>query len=167
LVPSDLPCGAGSRIGASGARANRRRVKHEGPPILNRFDAEILDRKVLGFSPIDEHFDWFVFVGSELKPFVTQQRIHTMTKVQTQEFEELVRKICHTNADFDVGIRQVKQTAALVQQHLSENNFVDVLDSIELKIDDVDDSLTRTLLGMEELRRCLFQQRRGSVWQAR
>jgi hypothetical protein len=33
---------------------------------------------------------------------------------------------------------------------LSENNFVDVLDSIELKIDDVDDSLTRTLRGLEE-----------------
>jgi hypothetical protein len=159
----DLPPAAIRRPGAvkeylqeaQSAHEERERVRRDGDTkarkFLNRFDPEILDRRVLGFSPIhEEHFDWFIFVGSELKPFVTQQRIHAMTKVQTQEFEELVRKICHTNADFREGIRQVKQTAALVQQHLSENNFVDVLDSIELKIDDVDDSLTRTLRGLEE-----------------
>lgn len=158
----DLPPAAIRRPGAvkqylqeaESAHQERERTGAEGNTkarrFLNRFDSEILDRKVLGFSPIHEHFDWFIFVGSELKPFVTQQRIHAMTKVQTQEFEELVRKICHTNADFHAGIRQVKQTAALVQQHLNENNFVDVLDSIELKIDDVDDSLTRTLRGLEE-----------------
>lgn len=158
----DLPPAAIRRPGAvkqylqeaESAHQERERTGAEGNTkarrFLNRFDSEILDRKVLGFSPIHEHFDWYIFVGNELKPFVTQQRIHAMTKVQTQEFEELVRKICHTNADFHVGIRQVKQTAALVQQHLSENNFVDVLDSIELKIDEVDDSLTRTLRGLEE-----------------
>jgi len=158
----DLPPSAIRRPGAvveylqeaASAHQERERTGAEGNKnarrFLNRFDAEILDRKVLGFSPIHEHFDWFIFVGSELKPFVNQQRIHAMTKVQTQEFEELVRKICHTNADFREGIRQVKQTAGLVEQHLSENNFVDVLDSIELKIEDVDDSLTRTLRGLEE-----------------
>lgn len=159
----DLPPAAIRRPGAvkqylqeaQSAHEDRERVRSDGDKkarkFLNRFDPEILDRRVLGFSPIhEEYFDWFIFVGSELKPFVNQQRIHAMTKVQTQEFEELIRKICHTNADFREGIRQVKQTAVLVQQHLSENNFVDVLDSIELRIDDVDDNLMRTLRGLEE-----------------
>ena len=117
---------------------------------LNRFDPETLDRKILGFSPIHEHFEWSIFVGTELKPFVNGRGIHAMKQIQTQEFEQLIRNICAKNADFQTGVRQVSQTADQVATHLKENNFVDVLDSIELKIDRVDSSLTRTLLRMEE-----------------
>lgn len=117
---------------------------------LTRFDSETLDRKVLGFSPLHEHFDWFIFVGSELKPFVNGRGINAMKQIQTQEFEQLIRNICAKNADFREGIRQVNQTASLVEAHLKENNFVDVLDSIELKVDRVDSNLTRTLVELEE-----------------
>lgn len=117
---------------------------------LNRFDPETLDRKVLGFSPLHAHFDWFIFVGSELRPFVNGRGIQAMKKIQTQEFEQLIRNICAKNADFREGIRQVKQTAALVQQSLEENNFVDVLDSIELKVERVDNKLTEILGKLED-----------------
>lgn len=117
---------------------------------LNHFDAETLDRKVLGFSPIHPHFDWFLFVGAELKPFVSGRGIQGMKQIQTQEFEQLIRNICSKNADFTEGIRQVNQTAALVEKHLEENNFVDVLDSIALKVERVDSNLTRILSQLEE-----------------
>lgn len=116
---------------------------------LNRFDAETLDRKLLGFSPIHEYFEWFIFVGSELKPFVNHRAITGMKRIQTQEFEQLIRNICHKNAAFHDGIHQVKQTAASVQTHLANNNFVDVLEAIELKVERVDNQLTRTLEDME------------------
>ena len=73
-----------------------------------------------------------------------------MKQIQTQEFEQLIRNICAKNADFHEGIRQVNQTASLVEKHLKENNFVDVLDSIELKVERVDSTLTRTLTQLEE-----------------
>ena len=117
---------------------------------LNHFDAETLDRKVLGFSPIHAHFDWMVFVTTELKPFVNGRGIQGMKQIQTQEFEQLIRNICAKNADFHEGIRQVNQTASLVEKHLKENNFVDVLDSIELKVERVDSNLTRILAQLEE-----------------
>ena len=118
---------------------------------LNRFDAETLDRKVLGFSPIfEEHFNWTLFVGGELKPFVVNRGISANKRIQTVEFTQLIQNINNKNADFREGIRQVNQTADLVQAHLRENNFVDVLDSIELKVERVDTPLTRTLTAMEE-----------------
>jgi hypothetical protein len=116
---------------------------------LNHFDVETLDRKVLGFSPIHEHFNWFIFVGVELRPFVTGRGIQGMKQIQTQEFEQLIRNICAKNADFSEGIRQVRQTAAQVQTNLEQNNFVDVLDSIELKVERVDNNLTRILTELE------------------
>ena len=139
---------------AEGAHQHREEISKKGNndarSFLNRFDSETLDRKVLGFSPIYEHFDWLLFVGGELKPFVNNRGIHAMKRIQTQEFEQLIRNICNKNADFREGIRQVNQTAELVQNHLRDNNFVDVLDSIELKVERVDNNLTRTLAGMEE-----------------
>ncbi|MFN2509302.1 MAG: ATP-binding protein, partial [Chthoniobacterales bacterium] len=105
---------------------------------LNKFDAETLDRKVLGFSPIREYFDWFIFVGSELKPFVVQHRISGLKQTQTHQFDQFIRNICNKNAAFSAGIRQVRRTAESVQAHVAKTNFVDVLDSIELKIDAVD-----------------------------
>jgi hypothetical protein len=117
---------------------------------LNHFDPETLDRKVLGFSPIHPHFSWFIFVGAELRPFVNKRGIQGMKQIQTQEFEQLIRNVCAKNSDFREGIRQVNQTATLVEQHLKENNFVDVLDSIELKVERIDSSLTRILAQLEE-----------------
>jgi hypothetical protein len=117
---------------------------------LNHFDPETLDRKVLGFSPILPHFNWFIFVGAELKPFVNKRGIQGMKQIQTQEFEQLIRNICAKNSDFREGIRQVNQTANLVEQHLKENNFVDVLDAIELKVERIDSSLIRILAQLEE-----------------
>jgi Protein of unknown function (DUF3584) len=117
---------------------------------LNHFDPETLDRKVLGFSPIHPHFNWFIFVGTELRPFVNKRGIQGMKQIQTQEFEQLIRNICAKNSDFREGIRQVNQTANLVEQHLKENNFVDVLDAIELKVERIDSSLTRILAQLEE-----------------
>jgi hypothetical protein len=116
---------------------------------LNHFDAETLERKVLGFSPIHEHFNWYIFVGAELRPFVNGRGIQGMKQIQTQEFEQLIRNISGKNADFQEGIRQVRQTAALVQANLEKNNFVDVLDSIELKVERVDNSLTQILTELE------------------
>jgi hypothetical protein len=130
------------QIGKDGNNAARK--------LLNRFDPETLDRKVLGFSPIHEHFDWFIFVGAELKPFVDNRGIQGMKQIQTQEFEQLIRNVCAKNADFREGVRQVNQTANLVQNHLRENNFVDVLDSVELKVDRVDNNLTQVLGALEE-----------------
>ena len=72
-----------------------------------------------------------------------------MKQIQTQEFEQLIRNICAKNADFREGIRQVKQTAALVQTNLEKNNFVDVLDSIELKVERIDNNLTQILTELE------------------
>ena len=88
---------------------------------------------MLGFSPIHDYFDWFVFLGSELKPFVDHRGIGGLKRTQTEQFEQLIRNICDKNAAFDAGIRQVRQTAESVQSRLTETNFVDVLDSIELK----------------------------------
>lgn len=116
---------------------------------LNHFDAETLMRKVLGFSPIHEHFSWYIFIGAELRPFVNGRGIQGMKLIQTQEFEQLVRNVGAKNADFQAGVRQVKQTAALVQAHLEKNNFVDVLDSVELKVERVDNNLTKILAEVE------------------
>jgi hypothetical protein len=116
---------------------------------LNCFDPETLDRKVLGFSPIHEHFSWHLFIGAELRPFVNGRGIQGMKQIQTQEFEQLIRNICAKNADFREGIRQVKQTATLVQANLETNNFVDVLDSIELKVERIDNNLTHILSELE------------------
>jgi hypothetical protein len=126
-----------------------RRGDKNARAFLNHFDAETLDRKVLGLSPIHEHFDWYIFVGAELRPFVNGRGIQGMKQIQTQEFEQLIRNICAKNADFREGIRQVKQTAALVQTNLENNNFVDVLDSIELKVERIDNNLTQILTELE------------------
>lgn len=138
---------------AGAAHEKRAEIERRGDKnartFLNHFDAETLDRKVLGFSPIHEHFNWFIFVGAELRPFVNGRGIQGMKQIQTQEFEQLIRNICAKNADFREGVRQVRQTAALVQEHLEKNNFVDVLDSVELKIERVDNNLIRTLAEIE------------------
>ena len=126
-----------------------RRGEKSARAFLNHFDAETLDRKVLGFSPIHEHFAWYIFIGAELKPFVNGRGIQGMKQIQTQEFEQLIRNICAKNADFREGIRQVKQTATLVQTNLEKNNFVDVLDSIELKVERIDNNLTHILNELE------------------
>lgn len=131
---------------------------------LNRFDAATLDRKVLGFSPLHPSFDWFFFVGYELKPFVTKKGIQGMKQIQTQEFEQLIRNVCSKNADFRDGIRQVNQTAALVEQHLKENNFVDVLDSIELKVERVGSDLTGILEQLEGFADVTFSADRGDLF---
>jgi hypothetical protein len=127
-----------------------KRGEKDSKSFLNHFAAETLDRKVLGFSPIHEHFNWFIFVGAELKPFVKGHRIQGMKQIQTQEFGQLIQNICTKNSDFRDGIRQVNQTAALIQRKLQENNFVDVLDSVELKVERVDNSLTQILAKLEE-----------------
>ena len=126
-----------------------RRGDKNAKTFLNHFDAETFDRKVLGFSPIHEHFAWYIFIGAELRPFVNGRGIQGMKQIQTQEFEQLIRNICAKNADFREGIRQVKQTATLVQTNLEKNNFVDVLDSIELKVERVDNNLTQILTELE------------------
>ncbi len=147
--------GAARESGQMAESAHEKRVEIEtrgnksARSFLNHFDAETLERKVLGFSPIHEHFDWYVFVGAELRPFVDGRGIQGMKQIQTQEFEQLIRNICGKNADFQDGIRQVRQTAALVQSNLEKNNFVDVLDSIELKIERVDNNLTQILTELE------------------
>jgi hypothetical protein len=125
---------------------------------LNHFDPETLDRKVLGFSPVHDYFDWFIFVGSELKPFVNHRGIAGLKRTQTEQFEQLIRNICNKNAAFDAGIRQVRQTAESVQARLAETNFVDVLDSIELKVERVDNQLTRTLASLEAFAGISFEQ---------
>ena len=117
---------------------------------LNRFDPETLDREVLGFSPIHEHFFWYTFVGAQLKPFVDTNRIASMAKVQTQEFEQLIRNICAKNSAFTDGINQVRQVARLLEAHVAEHNFVDVLESIALKVERVDNTLIQTLAKLEE-----------------
>lgn len=116
---------------------------------LNKFDAETLEKKVLGFSPIHDQFNWYFFVGAELRPFVNGRGINGMRQIQTQEFDQLIRNISSKNAEFLDGIRQVRQTATLVEANLKKNNFVDVLDSIELRVDRVDSRLTETLAEIE------------------
>jgi hypothetical protein len=137
---------------ATNAHEERERLNNQenrnARDFLNRFDPDAL--KVLGFSPIYEHFMWQVFVGTELKPFVRNRGIGAMKRIQTQEFEQLIQNIRNKNADFQEGIRQVKKTAELVEAHLNENNFVDVLDSIELKVERVDNNLTRILSQLED-----------------
>ena len=167
---ADLPAASFHQPGAIGeflvsaeaAHQRREEVAKTGDKnakgFLNRFDADTLDRKLLGFSPIHEYFDWFVFVGSELKPFVNNRAITGMKRIQTQEFEQLIRNICHKNAAFQDGIHQVKQTAASVQAHLADNNFVDVLEAIELKVERVDNQLTRTLQDIEAFAGLSFSQ---------
>jgi hypothetical protein len=167
---ADLPAASFHQPGAAdellacaeAAHQNReelgKKSDRDAKAFLNRFDAETLDRKLLGFSPIHEYFDWFVFVGSELKPFVNNRAITGMKRIQTQEFEQLIRNICHKNAAFHDGIHQVKVTAASVQTHLANNNFVDVLEAIELKVERVDNQLTRTLEGMEAFAGLSFSQ---------
>jgi hypothetical protein len=147
---------------AATAHESREAVGKEGNTkaraFLNRFEEETLKRKLLGFSPPHEHFDWFQFVGSELKPFVNNCAITGMKRLQTQQFEQLIHNICNKNAAFRDGIRQVNQTADAVQAHLAKNNFVDVLDSVELKVERVDNQLTRTLEGLEKFAGIAFGQ---------
>ena len=139
---------------AQNAHSDKERLAKEGNDqarkFLNRFDPEVLEKKVLGFSPIHPFFDWFIFVGSELRPFVMHRSLAGMKRIQTQEFEQLIQNITRRNADFATGIRQVKQTAELVQTRLQENNFVDVLDTIELKVNRVDTNLTQILNRIED-----------------
>ncbi len=147
---------------AENAHESREAIQKKGDTtaktFLNRFDPETLDRKILGFSPIHEHFDWYYFVGAELKPFVNNFAIAGMKRIQTQEFEQLIRNISGKNAAFRDGIRQVNQTANSVQTHLAENNFVDVLEAIELRVERVDNQLTRTLEGLEKFAGISFGQ---------
>lgn len=147
--------GAAKEFAGLAGTAHEKRIEVESRgnknarTFLNHFDAETLERKVLGFSPIHEHFHWYIFVGAELRPFVNGRGIQGMKQIQTQEFEQLIRNICGKNADFQGGIRQVRQTAALVQANLEKNNFVDVLDSIELKVDRIDTNLMQILAEIE------------------
>jgi hypothetical protein len=138
---------------AEAAHERRSEIERRGNTsarsFLNHFDAETLERKVLGFSLIHEHFNWYIFVGAELRPFVNNRGIQGMKQIQIQEFEQLIRNICAKNADFREGIRQVRQTATMVQTNLEKNNFVDVLDSIELKVERVDNNLTQILAEIE------------------
>jgi hypothetical protein len=144
----------GLLLNAQNAHSEKETLAKEGNDqarkFLNRFEPEVLDKKVLGFSPIHPFFDWFIFVGSELRPFVTYRTLTGMKQIQTQEFEQLIQNISRRNADFTAGIRQVKQTAELVEKRLQENNFVDVLDSIELKVNRVDTNLAQILAKLEE-----------------
>ncbi len=153
-APFYRPSAAGEfEAAAETAHEKREEVDRRGDKcartFLNHFDAETLDRKVLGFSPLHEHFNWYIFVGSELRPFVNGRGIQGMKQIQTQQFEQLIRNICAKNADFKDGVHQVRQTAALVQAHLEKNNFVDVLDSVELKVQRVDNNLTQILTEIE------------------
>ena len=138
---------------ASTSHQNRERIGGIGDKsaraFLNRFHPETLDKKVLGFSPIHEHFDWYIFVGSELRPFVNGRGILGMKQIQTQEFGEIIKKIRNKNADFAHGITDVRRTADLVQDHIAKNNFVDVIDSVELKVERVDNTLTHILTEIE------------------
>lgn len=133
---------------------------------LNKFDAETLEKKVLGFSPIHDQFNWYFFVGSELRPFVNGRGITGMRQIQTQEFDQLIRNISSKNAEFLEGIRQVRQTATLVEANLKKNNFVDVLDSIELRVDRVDSRLTETLAEGESYAGLTFGPG-ADLWQER
>jgi len=133
---------------------------------LNKFDAETLEKKVLGFSPIHDQFNWYFFVGAELRPFVNGRGIDGMRQIQTQEFDQLIRNISSKNAEFLEGIRQVRQTATLVEANLKKNNFVDVLDSIELRVDRVDSRLTETLAEVESFAGLTFGPG-ADLWQER
>lgn len=136
----------------------RKKGDDSAKKFLGHFEEETLKRKLLGFSPPHENFDWFQFVGGELKPFVNNRAITGMKRLQTQQFEQLIHNICSKNAAFRDGIRQVNQTADSVQAHLVKNNFVDVLDSVELKVERVDNQLTRTLEGLERFAGISFSQ---------
>ena len=72
-----------------------------------------------------------------------------MKQIQTQEFGEIIKKIRNKNADFAHGITDVRRTADLVQDHIAKNNFVDVIDSVELKVERVDNTLTHILTEIE------------------
>jgi len=98
--------------------ANRTKGDDCARKFLGHFEEETLKRKLLGFSPAHEHFDWFQFVGGELKPFVNNRAITGMKRLQTQQFAQLIHNICNKNAAFRDGIRQVNQTAESVQAHL-------------------------------------------------
>ena len=147
---------------AESAHQSRHAIVEKGDAaaraFLRRFDSETLDRKLLGFSPIHEHFDWFFFVGSELKPFHHNRAITGMKRLQTQQFEQLIHNICNKNAAFADGIRQVNQTADSVQANLATINFVDVLDSVELKVERKDNQLIRTLEGFAKFEGLSFRE---------
>ncbi|MDB6029446.1 MAG: hypothetical protein JWM68_5669, partial [Verrucomicrobiales bacterium] len=140
--------------GAGNAHEKRLKIGVDGEKrakaFLNRFDPETSKQNVLGFSPIHEQFKWWFFVGDELKPFVTCRGIHGLQQIQTREFDQIIRNICNKNSQFQEGLRKVSQTAGAVEANLKKNNFVDVLDSIEFKIQPIDSNLTRVLAKIEQ-----------------
>jgi len=125
---------------------------------LKRFEDDGL--KLLGFSPLHEHFDWFFFVGDQLKRFVHNQAISGMKRLQTQQFEQFIHNICNKNAAFADGIRQVNQTADSVQANLATINFVEVLDSVELKVERKDNQLISILEGFAKFEGLSFREER-------
>jgi hypothetical protein len=112
---------------------------------LNLFEYPATGENVLGFQPVREDFNWIAFVGGVLAPFLRHNKIDRFRNVQSERFEAIVSQIGRQITRLDEAIQKVSSTARKVEETLRQDNFVDVLDSVELRVQEQDSDLLRQI----------------------
>lgn len=123
---------------------------------LNKFDFPAIGENELGFAPISDGFKWVSFVGNHLRSFVRSNGIRHFRTLQTEQFDSIIEQIVRQVSRMEDALRQVKATARKVQEDLAEDAFIDVLDSIELRVRDESSELWNQLKRMERFQNINF-----------
>ena len=116
---------------------------------LNKFEFRPGEENDLGFSPIPDGFMWTIFVVDQLRSFVRLNKIQRFRTLQTKQFDSIISQIVREVSRIEDALRQVKATARKVQEDLDEDKFIDVLDTIELRVQDEPSELWNQLKRME------------------
>jgi len=123
---------------------------------LNKFAFPGSEENDLGFAPISDGFKWTIFVGDRLRSFVRLNKIERFRALQAKQFDSIISQIVREVSRLEDALRQVKATARKVQDDLAEDAFIDVLDSIELRVQDEPSELWNQLKRMERFQNLSF-----------
>lgn len=123
---------------------------------LRAFRFETSEPNELGFAPPGDNFSWYEFVGGQLRPFVRHNRIAHLETTQTRQFREIITYLNNRTSELSDAIRKVRRIASQVQKSLTESNFTDVIDSLELDVQDVPSPLLQQLRSMEDFHDLAF-----------
>jgi hypothetical protein len=123
---------------------------------LNKFEFPGGEENDLGFAPIPDGFKWTIFAGDRLRSFVRLKKIERFRTLQAKQFDTIISQIVREVSRLEDALRQVKATARKVQNDLAEDKFIDVLDSIELRVQDEPSELWNQLKRMERFQNLNF-----------
>ena len=136
------------------------RIDEEGDRItrkfLNEFEFFSGEENDLGFAPILDGFKWTYFVGERLRSFNRLNKIQHFRNLQTKQFDSIISQIVREVSRMEDALRQVKATARQVQENLADEKFIDILDSIELRVRDEPSELWNQLKKMERFQNINF-----------